>query len=81
MILLGVFSYVLHNGANKIVLPAVFKNSNLPFGAIMRRAIYMHVSLSIVVSSLGAVMSSVAYYFLRSEKEGTTADELGRVFE
>jgi len=33
-----------------------------------------------IVGSIGAVMASVAYYFLRAEKEGTSAQELAAVF-
>jgi hypothetical protein len=43
--------------------------------------IYVHLVLQMVLSSMGAVMQGVAYYFLRAEKEGTTADELARIFD
>jgi hypothetical protein len=43
--------------------------------------LYVHLVLQMVLSSLGAVMQGVAYYFLRAEKEGTTADELARIFD
>ena len=36
---------------------------------------------SMIVGSLGAVMASVAYYFLRAEKEGTSAAELAAIFD
>jgi hypothetical protein len=42
---------------------------------------YMNLGQQMVLGSLGAVMSSVAYYFLRAEKEGTSADELAAVFD
>jgi uncharacterized membrane protein len=42
---------------------------------------YVHLVLQMVLSSIGAVMQGVAYYFLRAEKEGTTADELARIFD
>ncbi|HEX2690241.1 MAG TPA: hypothetical protein VHN14_26680 [Kofleriaceae bacterium] len=43
---------------------------------------YMYLTLAeqMFVGSLTAVMASVAYYFLRAEKEGTTAAELAAVF-
>jgi hypothetical protein len=34
-----------------------------------------------VVGSISAVMASVAYYFLRAEKEGTSASELAAIFD
>jgi hypothetical protein len=42
---------------------------------------YVHLVLQMVLDSLSAVMQGVAYYFLRAEKEGTTADELARIFD
>ena len=42
---------------------------------------YVNLALQMVLSSLGAVMEGVAYYFLRAEKEGTSADELARIFD
>jgi uncharacterized membrane protein len=41
---------------------------------------YMNLAQQMLLGSLGAVMASVAYYFLRAEKEGTSADELAAVF-
>jgi len=41
---------------------------------------YMLLAQHMIVGSLTAVMASVAYYFLRSEKEGTSAAELAAVF-
>jgi hypothetical protein len=55
--------------------------SVLAVEGLIRRAIYVHLALNIIVSSLGGVMQAVAYYYLRSEKEGTSANELGRIFD
>jgi len=41
---------------------------------------YMNLAQQMILGSLGAVMASVAYYFLRAEKEGTSASELAAVF-
>jgi hypothetical protein len=41
----------------------------------------MKVAMAIVVGSIGSVTSAAAYYYLRQDKEGTTAAELARVFE
>jgi hypothetical protein len=42
--------------------------------------VYIGLVHLLIAGSLGAVMASVAYYFLRAEKEGTSADELAAVF-
>jgi hypothetical protein len=44
---------------------------------------YVFITLfeQMVVNSIGAVMASVAYYFLRAEKEGVSAAELAAVFD
>ena len=47
----------------------------------MRKLIYCDLVVQVIFGSLGSVMSAVAYYFLRNEKEGTTASELASVFE
>ena len=51
------------------------------FRALVQRFIYIDLGRAVVVGSLSAVMSASAYYYLRLEKEGTGADELGRIFE
>jgi len=43
--------------------------------------IYVGLGTTIVLGALGAVMSAVAYYYLRLDKEGTSATELASVFE
>jgi hypothetical protein len=43
--------------------------------------VYVTILEQMVVGSIGAVMSSVAYYLLRAEKEGTSAAELAAVFD
>lgn len=42
---------------------------------------YLNLAQQMVLGSLGAVMASVAYYFLRAEKEGTSTSELAAVFD
>ncbi|MBA3504120.1 MAG: hypothetical protein M4D80_21335 [Myxococcota bacterium] len=49
--------------------------------SLIRRAIYVQLALNVIISSLGGVMQAVAYYYLRNEKEGTSATELGRIFD
>ena len=48
---------------------------------LIRRYIYVQLVLNVIISSLGGVMQAVAYYYLRAEKEGTSANELGRIFD
>jgi hypothetical protein len=45
-------------------------------------AMYVYIGLVslLILGSISAVMASVAYYFLRAEKEGTSVDELAAVF-
>jgi hypothetical protein len=42
---------------------------------------YANVARLIVIGSLWSVMGAVTYFYLRQEKEGTTAAELAKVFE
>jgi hypothetical protein len=52
-------------------------------GGLSHISAYLYITLvqQMVLGSLGAVMASVAYYFLRAEKEGTSAAELAAVFD
>jgi hypothetical protein len=43
--------------------------------------VYVDLGRAVIVGSLGAVMAAVAYYYLRGEKEGTSAQDLAKVFE
>jgi hypothetical protein len=51
------------------------------FESTLRPYLYADLARQVVVGSLGAVMGAVAYYYLRSSKDGTSATELARVFE
>jgi hypothetical protein len=42
---------------------------------------YVSLIVQVLLGSLGAVMCAVTYFYLRSEKDGTSADDLARVFE
>lgn len=50
------------------------------FDALAR---FLHLSFAqqVIVGSINAVIASVAYYYLRSEKEGTSASELAAIFD
>jgi hypothetical protein len=43
--------------------------------------IYVDLGTQVVIGSVTAVMASVAYYYLRLQKEGTSVQELASVFE
>jgi hypothetical protein len=43
--------------------------------------VYANLAQQMLIGSLGAVMASVTYFFLRAEKEGTSATELAAVFD
>jgi uncharacterized membrane protein len=47
----------------------------------LERYVYVQLALNVITGSLGAVMSAVSYYYLRLEKEGTSAAELAAIFD
>jgi hypothetical protein len=47
----------------------------------LSRLIYISFVHQVITGSLSAVMTSVAYYYLRAEKEGTSTAELAAIFE
>jgi len=49
--------------------------------ANMRHQLYFNMIHQVLFGSLSAVMASVAYCFLRAEKEGTSAAELAAIFD
>jgi hypothetical protein len=55
--------------------------TELDVAGMVRRVIYVQLALNVIIGSLGAVMQAVAYYYLRNEKEGTSANELARIFD
>lgn len=54
-------------------IEAVFDN--------MSRLIYVSFAHQVITGSISAVMTSVSYYYLRAEKEGTSTAELAAVFD
>ena len=81
LFLLGLLSLGLEKVCQAVALPHLGNTGFLE--ETMRnipKYMYMTLAQQMVLGSLGAVMASVAYYFLRAEKEGTTADELAAVF-
>jgi uncharacterized membrane protein len=78
--LLGLLNYGLTKLVEAVMLdPSTITADNI-YGKVR---LYMYVDLvrAIVLGSLSSVFAAVAYYFLRGEKEGTTASELAAVFE
>jgi hypothetical protein len=79
--LLGLLSFGLGKLSQNIALPHL-EERELIEETIRNFPKYMYLSLAqqMIVGSISAVMASVAYYFLRAEKEGTSAEELAAVF-
>lgn len=82
LLILGVLAF----GANKIVEAVFLPNAGDPAHldeTYHRIPTYMYADLTraVLVGSISAVMAAVAYYYLRNSKEGTTAEELAKVFE
>lgn len=75
LVVLGVLGFVLQKIVEKVLFDP------LRFEATLRPYLYADLARQLIVGSLGAVIIAVAYYFLRSSKEGTSASELARVFE
>jgi hypothetical protein len=78
--------FLLSFGLSKLVetvtLPYLYDRARIA-ETLRALPVYIYVDLAraVVVGSLGAVLSAVAYFYLRRDKEGTTASELARVFE
>ena len=72
---LAILLVVCNFGLNKLV-----EQLTLP-GEHYTAYIYAALARDVLIGSVGAVMASVAYYLLRAEKEGTSADELAAVFD
>lgn len=84
LILIAILNVALTYGAQELIVKGGDPEAlltELGVAGIVRRYMYVHLALNIVIGSLGAVMQAVAYYYLRTEKEGTTASELARIFD
>ena len=60
-----------------VITVAIKINSPHDFATFM----YVTMAFSLLWGSIGSVMNAVTYYYLRQEKEGTSAAELAAVFE
>jgi hypothetical protein len=69
---LGVASWGIRAGVEAMTLSSV---EDVPL------YVYCFLAEQMILGSIGAVMAGVAYYFLRAEKEGTSAAELAAVFD
>jgi hypothetical protein len=74
---LGILGYVVRQVETQTLVP----HDPAKALAALPMLIYVELGTVIVLGALGAVMSAVAYYFLRLSKEGTSAQELASVFE
>jgi uncharacterized membrane protein len=78
--------FLITFGLTKIIEAVMLPHAGDPshYEETLRRIpAYMYVDLAraLVVGSIGSVMAAVTYYFLRMEKEGTSATELAQIFE
>lgn len=64
----------------QIVLTTVMVMNRSPDQGLFTFCVYASLGIGTIVGSIGAVMATVAYYLLRTEKEGASADELAAVF-
>jgi len=79
--ILGLLSYGLGRVCQAVALPHLGETGYLDeFLHNIPRFMYLNLAEQMLVGSITAVMASVAYYFLRAEKEGTSAKELAAVF-
>lgn len=81
LFLLGMINGGIAYAAQELIVKGDMDFPELMELATVKRYIYVQLALNVVTGSLAAVMSAVAYYYLRSEKEGTTATELASVFD
>jgi hypothetical protein len=83
LFVVGIVNFALSYLAQDLLVDAegLTSFSEEAVSSLIRRAIYVQLALNVIIGSLGGVMQAVAYYYLRNEKEGTSADELARVFD
>jgi uncharacterized membrane protein len=80
LLLLGVMNWGLMKIIETVMLdPGSVTEDNVH--SKLRMYMYVDLGRALIVGSLGSVFAAVSYYFLRGEKEGTSAAELAHVFE
>jgi hypothetical protein len=77
--LLGLLGFVLNFVVGRVLGGSAETAEQVLQG--LQRALMVNLATSMITGSITATMSSVAYYFLRSEKEGTSAAELAKIFD
>ncbi|HWU90063.1 MAG TPA: hypothetical protein VN253_22525 [Kofleriaceae bacterium] len=80
LLILSVINYVLTKGTGHLFVLSP-QMTETEVRELVQRYIHVDLARAVLVGSLSSVMSSSAYYYLRLEKEGTSAGELARVFE
>lgn len=81
IILLGLMSSAVQHLLQTVFVKADMDAPELMDLDAMKRHAYAQLVLNVVTGSLYAVMAAVSYYYLRREKEGTSAAELAQVFD
>jgi hypothetical protein len=80
ILVLGLANWVLTLIAPSLAAPTEPSTIEEAFDALAR---FLHFSFvqQVIIGSIGAVVASVSYYYLRAEKEGTSASELAAIFD
>jgi hypothetical protein len=74
------FLLALINVGTALLAQELIVKTDMSYPELMDAAT-VQMALNVITGSLSAVMSAVTYYYLRNEKEGTSASELARVFD
>lgn len=84
-----IFGLIFVMGLAQVLVTVLISSLTLPnraegleaFEAAFPKYMYVSMIETVVLGALNAVMLSVAYYYLRAEKEGTSARELAMIFD
>jgi hypothetical protein len=80
LFVLGILFSIATKLVEVVMLPDAAHMTAQQVFAKLPAYIYVDLVRAVIVGSLMSVMSAVTYFYLRQEKEGTSAAELGQVF-
>ncbi|MCE9572758.1 MAG: hypothetical protein K8W52_06335 [Deltaproteobacteria bacterium] len=80
LFVLGLINFAATKLVENIALPDAAHMTQQQVFAKLPAYIYADLLRAVLVGSLMSVMAAVTYFYLRQEKEGTSAAELGQVF-
>lgn len=83
IVLLAVAKYFINKwvGEGMVDEQAIMEGGEEVIIALVKKIIWVDVAITTVFSILTGVIAAVTYYLLRSEKEGTSSQDLASVFE